>query len=245
MKEITRIRPINLKRRVDKLIAYYGAMHTAFVPYEVITPFAAHDAQDYPDAFAVREAAEQQFPFWSKLDDDWIRAGWLKRGSLCCMWSMQSVLEIIGAGGNDWEVMCTDGTPFTMNWWKMQERLNKLPDFDIFQLWHSDTEAAYPYPSWYPYPVGENDSVSYGLAGLGDGAFILTPQGANQMLAWCDETPWHNIEVMIYGKSASRLPRCLSTIKRFQWVRPHIDFEGLFGGIDSERTHLDKTERAQ
>ena len=239
---ITKIRPINLKRRFDKLAAYYGGMHTSFVPFDVIEPFEAHDAKDYPDGFAVREAASKEFPFWKKLSDEWIRDGWLKRGSLCCLWSMQSVLEIIASSNDHLAVMCTDGSPFVMNWFDMQQRLRKLPPFDIFQLWHSDDSPSYPYYDWYPSPVEVDDSVSYGLAGLGDGCFILSPYGADLMLEWCEETPYHNIEVMVYGKASERLDGCLSTIKQYEWIRPHIDFEEIFGRVLSERTFLDDTD---
>ena len=87
-RKIKQIIPINLKRRQDKLIAYYGAMHTSFTPYEIIKPFEAHDGADYANSFEVREEAQKEFPFWSKMTDEWIHAGYLKRGSLCCLWSM-------------------------------------------------------------------------------------------------------------------------------------------------------------
>ena len=242
-KKVNQIIPINLKRRQDKLIAFYGALHTSFVPYEIVKPFEAHDALDYPTAYDVREAASKEFSFWNKLDDEWIDADYLKRGSLCCLWSMQSVLSIIASESDSgWYVMCTDGVPFTMNWYRMHDRLNRLGDFDIFQLWHSEQDN-YPSPPHYPTPHPNDDSVSMGLAGLGDGCFILTPTGASRILEWCEQEPWHNLEVLIYGKSFDEVQGCISTIKILRWVRPHINFEPFFGSVLSERGLLDKTER--
>ena len=88
MRKIKQIIPINLKRREDKLLAFYGAMHTSFTPFELIKPFEAYDGADYANSFEVREEAQKEFPFWSKMTDEWIHAGYLKRGSLCCLWSM-------------------------------------------------------------------------------------------------------------------------------------------------------------
>ena len=245
MRKIKQIYPINLKRRQDKLVAYFGAMHTSFTPFELIKPFPAHDGADYADAFEVREAAQKEFPFWSKLTDEWIQAGHLGRGTLCCLWSMLSVLKMISEDPdkNDLSFLCTDGVPFTKKWFDLKVYIEQIPvDFNIFQVW-SWSRASHPYAPHFPDRIPYFDQISRGLAGAGD-ALFLTPEGASRILQWASDDPWHNIETLIFEKARENPPSCISAVDSYEWVRPHMDFQGYFGRIDSERTRLDRTENS-
>lgn len=240
---IKQVIPINLKRREDKLIAYYGAMHVTQVPHEMIKPFWAHDAADYPTAYDVREAAAKEFSFWNKLDDTWLDARWLGRGSLCCLWSMQSVLKMIAEDRDphSLSVMSTDGVAFTRHWRHINVDIDLyLPDVDIFQLWHHD--GTHPRPPHFPDPLEDFPLVSRGFGGMGDGCFVLSPYGAQMILDWSAEKPYHLLEILMYEHSFDVLPGCYSPVEYWRWCRPHIDLEAIFGRPDSERELLDNTE---
>ena len=237
---ITRIRVINLKRRVDKLAAFYGAIHVTEVPYSVIEVFEAHDAADYRDGFAVREAASREFPFWRKLSDVWIGRGHLGRGSLCCLWSMQSVLRLIGEGNDDLAVLTTDGCPFSRNWQDLCATVGEIGVFDIFQLRHWESEKR-PRPDSFPSRLDTVPEVSKGLGGAGDGCFVLTPAGANRILEWCEERPFDSLEILLFHKSFEVVEGCVSPVVCSEWIRPHIELESVFGQPDSERSFLDNS----
>lgn len=241
-KKITRIIPINLKRRRDKLLAYYGALFATYTPFKLVEPFEAHDAADYPTSHDVRDAAMVEFPFWSNLHDDWLRE-YGKRGTLCTNWSMQSVLRKISELPQDeLAVMCTDGVPFTRNFYDMRTEIAYMPDFDIFQLWHWDSDV-FPRPAHFATLVeGYEERLSWGLGGAGDGCFILTPYGASRILEWCESLPYHILEHLIHVKSLENPPGCISPLYPYSWVRPHIVLEPFFGEPDSERERLDNTE---
>lgn len=237
---IGKVVPINLKRRQDKLCAFHGAMQSWGTPPEKIEPFEAHDASDYETSFDVRDAAIQQFPFWRKLSDDWFRTAYIGKGSLCCLWSMQSVLQEIGRGKpGSLSLMMTDHYCIRRLWWDLDKDLRLFPDFGIFQMshWHNETNANRP--KHFPTPIGLVDDVSKGLAGAGDTALLLTPRGANMILNWSSGKPWHLIEILLHEISYDNPPSCLSSILPNNWASGPIVLDMVTGGPNSERLRGD------
>ena len=244
--------PINLKRRIDRLCAFYGAMQSHRYPIEVIQPFEAHDGLEYGTVFEVREAALQEFPFWSRLDDDWLGARYLGIGSLCCLWSMQSVLNQIGQEpANSLCVMTTDHFVLSRSYTQLRQELDLMVDNDIFQLdhWNADTVKHNPgvdrlhpaHPPTFPTPYFSYPEISKGLAGAGD-ILMLTPAGARRVLEWSSDEPYHLIEYLLWKKSFEVTDRCISTIVPAHWVWGPILLTPVTGQSESDRLLLDESE---
>lgn len=243
---VTKVRVINLKRRYDKLLAFHGAAQSRDVKPKDIEPFEAHDAQDYESPYSIREAASAQFPFWSKLSDQWIKDGYLGKGSLCCLWSMQCVLELIGQeeSGTDLTLMITDHYYLRCFLWELNDKLMNFNDMDILQLHHwTSYKKDFDYPPTFPTPILSMPYISMknfpefscGLAGLGDTAIVLSPEGARRVLGWCEEMPYHLLERLFYVKSFTEYDKCFSSIIPSQWVAGPIELEALTGNPNSER----------
>ena len=245
---IERIIPINLKRRQDKLIAYHGAMQAYDVPVDVIKPFGAYDAEGYDSVYEIREAASKMFPFWGNLTDAWLDDGWLGKGSLCCLWSMQSVLKQIAESKLGLSIMMTDNYYLRKVWNDLHKALDQVGEFDIFQLHHwSNCDGEYPtqyvnylvpYADYFPTPLPHYPSISAGLAGAGDSVLILSPYGAEQILHWSSQEPSDLIETVLYKqamKSDKPMTGCLSPVKPWLWSDGTISLEFITGRPDSER----------
>lgn len=243
MRELDSIRPINLERRKDKLLAYYGGMRISRTPLAVIKPFYAHDAADYKSSFEVREAASKEFIFWRRMHDDWIKKGHLKKGTLCCLWSMQSLLRIIGEGedNNKLSFMCTDGLLLSTHFEALCGAVRNVESFDILQLWHWSCLCDEETPQSFPTPVLGDYRISSGLGGCGDG-LVVSPRGARQILSWCEDYWYYPIERLMGVKSFESPSDCVSTISPSDWCCPHIDLESVFGHPDSERELLDSQD---
>lgn len=240
-RSIKRIVPINLKRREDRLIAYWGALQVNNYPLDLVTPFSAHDAKDYPSNFEIRNVAENDFPFFSKLSKEWLSHEGLGKGSFCCLWSMLSVIKLISEehDSNDLVIMMNDRMMFTKYWDNLEEDIDKLGDFDIFQMWNWSRDPEIARPPSFPSPLSNFPSVSEGLAGAGDACLMLSPRGAKRILDWAAEYPFHLIEILLHVKSFHNEGGCISAINNYEWCRGHISLESLVGLPDSERTALD------
>lgn len=241
-RRIVRIVPINLKRRKDRLIAYWGALQVNQIPLDLVTPFEAHDAKDYPSNFEIRSQAEIDFPFFSKLSREWLSRDGLGKGSFCCLWSMLSVIKLISQGQSENElvIMMNDRMMLTKHWDRLQADIDKLGNFDIFQMWNWGREPEIARPPNFPKPLSSFPTVSEGLAGAGDACLMLSPRGASRILDWAAEYPFHLIEILLHVKSFHNEGWCVSAINNYEWCRGHISLETLVGLPDSERTALDR-----
>ena len=227
---------VNLKRRLDKLIGYYGMMQSRSVPRDKIIPFAAYDAADYPDGFAIRDAAQKEFPSWKNMPDRQARiAG---RGDLCCIWSFQSVINRI-AQGDSMQLFTTDHYCITWDWWDLRNFMRKLPEFDIFQMEHWGSLKNGNLAPGFPRPLLDFPEISEGLAGAGDAVLALTPKGAGRILDWWFETPrLFLLERLLYRKSHEQLGKCLSPVVSRDFVWGPLKLDHLTGKTNSERTAI-------
>ena len=241
---------INLKRRQDKLISWVGAAQARRVPLEAIEVFHAHDAQDYESNHAVIHAAAQDFPFWNKLleMDDWIHAEYLGKGSLCCLWSMQSVIRSIAERAHDNKayIMIVDRYYLRTDWGDLWKLFLGLGGFDIFQMhyWYPEDPTHMLYRASKRH-LGEITSyhpdIGHGLGGIGDSCLAMTPVGAQKLLDWSAEKPWHLIEILLgeigYNQEKD-LSDCYYGISD-RWSSGPIRLESLLGISDSDREKLD------
>lgn len=226
---------VNLKRRFDKLIGYYGMMLSRSVPFDVIVPFQAYDAADYEDGFAVRDEVIKDFSFWKKIPDEWF--GYRGRGSMCCMWSFQSVLRKI-ADGNAFQLFTTDHYCIKWNWWDLNVFVSKLPEFDIFQMEHWGSEKEGNLPPHFPDPIEGFPNISRGLAGPGDAVLLLSPKGASRILDWWSENPVLLLEQLLHIFSKDNPSGCISPVVSRDFVWGSLMLESLTGKINSERTAI-------
>lgn len=236
-RQIKKIVPINLKRRQDKLILYYGAMQSWGVKPDEIFPFEAHDAQDYGSVYDIRDAAKGDLPFWNKLKDNWFDE-WAQKGTLCCMWSMQSVLKQISEDDDKdtLTMMMTDHYCLRRLIWDIQSCVNKVGDYDIMQMhhWQGNFRKG-NHPPTFPTPFYDFPEISDGLAGAGDTVLLLNPVGAGRILEWWSDMPYHLLEILLYHKSFESPENCRSTIVPTNWVFGPLPIEHLTGNPDSER----------
>lgn len=239
---------MNLKRRRDRLFAWYGATHSAFVPVEAIHVFEGYDGLEYVDMCHVISEAQKDFSFWGKLADDnkwidaeWIDAEWIGKGSLAVMWSMQVVLSAIARQRNGWYILTCDHFFVKANYKDWLDFFGKL-DFDILQLhwWHDDKTLLCEH---FPSPVDGFPDLSHGFAGAGDAIFAVTPEGANRLLDWWSEHPYHVLEVLLHEKSMINdkvdLEYCYSLINQWDWIGGQILLEKYSGMPDSDRMQID------
>lgn len=233
---IEKINVINLKRRQDKLIGYYAMMQAWGTPPEMICPFEAYDAIDYLDSFEIRDAGIKQFPYWRKLDEDWLRR-WPK-GNFCCMWSMQSVLSKIAEGRDNskYELMTTDHYGLRIMFEDLLFCVKQIPDFDLFQIWHwASPKWQDRLPEGFPRPLKENPKISHGLAGPGDTFLLMNPRGAQLLLDWWSEAPFHLLEVLIHNNSLLEPSNCVASINPWDFCWGPLKLEHLTGLVESER----------
>lgn len=236
-REIKKIVPINLKRRLDKLIAFSAASQVVSIPPDIIKPFEAKDAADFSDVYEVRDAAVVDFPFWSKLTDEWLDGEWLGPGSLCCMWSMQLVLQDISENSTDTDlvIMMTDHYFLTKKWHQLESDIDAIGDFDLFQLHHWFDDARMPYSPSFPSPLVHFPEVSEGLAGAGDTCLIISKLGAGNILDWWESQPFHLLEVLLHIMAHRGVDNCLSAVYAHEWTGGPLSVEKLTGKPDSER----------
>ena len=211
---IERVFVLNLPRRLDKKYAMLGSLLTRGVPIDMIEFFPGVDAAEYPDAFAARCAAiADGFKEFEEMNDEWIQHAAENRddsparlGGLCCLWAYKRMIRHIQGTSYNCVLATLDDFILPLHFRELTRLVGLLSDMKVFQVssfvtsFNADDphSTVYKAPDFPCFHLADR-RIHIGACGTGDQCFVLTREGAQQLLDYCKKFPTLYIE-NIMGK---------------------------------------------
>ena len=192
---IERIDYINMDRSMDRNKVFLETLKNFGVDISIVHRYAGPDVRDYSGIKEFIEAAEKAYPCFKSLENS------DRAGNAGFLWSTLGILHVVRENGQI-SLTCHDDTLIRYPLNVYNEFLDKIPSHNFKCLQIQNCER-YSYPPNAPIRIHMEKQrkvcpeIWENFRCAGDRMFIISPTGADMMIAAINQGPTESLEDLV------------------------------------------------